>query len=172
MASIRTVIAAVALAIAAAASAGAQDQPPPMGSMMMEGGPHAMMGAGGMGHGMMMGGPGQGMCMAMAGHIDGRLAYIKAELKITEAQEALWKSYAAVARENANAMLGRCNKMMGPGGTAAASLPERLDEHEQLMAAHLDAVRALDKALKPLYAALSDSQKQTADQLFWGPMGM
>jgi LTXXQ motif family protein len=40
------------------------------------------------------------------------------------------------------------------------------------MAAQLDAVRAMDKLLKPLYAALSDSQKQTADQLFWGPMGM
>jgi len=29
-----------------------------------------------------------------------------------------------------------------------------------------------DGSLKPLYAALNDSQKQTADQLFWGPMGM
>jgi hypothetical protein len=30
----------------------------------------------------------------------------------------------------------------------------------------------MDKALKPLYAALSDGQKKPADQLFWGPIGM
>jgi hypothetical protein len=30
----------------------------------------------------------------------------------------------------------------------------------------------MNKALKPLYAALNESQKQAADQLFWGPMGM
>ncbi len=30
----------------------------------------------------------------MAGHIEGRLAYLKAKLSITEAQEPLWKSYA------------------------------------------------------------------------------
>jgi hypothetical protein len=51
-------------------------------------------------------------------------------------------------------------------------LPERLEEHEQLLGSQLDALRAMNKALKPLYAALSDDQKQTADQLFWGPMGM
>ena len=28
------------------------------------------------------------------------------------------------------------------------------------------------KALKPLYAALNESQKQTANQFLWGPMGM
>ena len=40
------------------------------------------------------------------------------------------------------------------------------------MAAQLDALRAMNKALKPLYAALSDDQKKSADQMFWGPMGM
>jgi len=52
------------------------------------------------------------------------------------------------------------------------SLPDRLDQNEQLMAAQLDALRAMNKALKPLYATLSDDQKKAADQLFWGPMGM
>jgi hypothetical protein len=31
------------------------------------------------------------------------------------------------------------------------SLPDRLDQHEQIMAARLEAVRAINKALKPLY---------------------
>ncbi len=122
-----------------------------------------MMGSGGMG---------PAMCAAMASHLDGRLAYIKAELKITEAQEPLWKAYADAARDNANGMVGHCTTMMSPKGAAGLSLPDRLDLHEQFMAAQLDALRAMNKALKPLYAALSDDQKKIADQMFWGPMGM
>lgn len=62
--------------------------------------------------------------------------------------------------------------MIGQRGASTVSLPDRLDQHEQFMVAQLDVVRATNKALKPLYAALSDSQKKVADQLFWGPMGM
>jgi hypothetical protein len=52
------------------------------------------------------------------------------------------------------------------------SLPERLDLREQLMAAHLDAMRASDKALKPLCAAFDDAQKRAADQMLGAHMGM
>ena len=134
-----------------------------------------MMGPRGMGYGgpgswmMGQGGFSQAMCNVMANHIEGRLAYINAELKITEAQGSLWNAYAAAARDNANAMRAHCTTMMNKRG---ANLLDRLDQHEQLMAAQLDAVRAMNKSLKPLYAALSDDQKKTADQLFWGPMGM
>jgi LTXXQ motif family protein len=175
MRSMRMVAAAATLAIAAAmaGTAGAEDQPAQqdLGSMM--GAPHGMMMHGGMGPGMMgWAGSGRAMCGVMAGHIDGRLAYIKAELKITEAQESLWNSYAAAARDNASSMLAHCTTMMSRHGGSAVSLPGRLDQHEQLMTAHLEAVRTMNKALKPLYAALSDSQKHAADELFWGPMGM
>ena len=107
----------------------------------------------------------------MGGHVDSRLAYLKTELKITEAQEPLWQAYVAAARDGANTMLAQCTAMMSERGKDAASLPDRLNQHEAMMAAQLDSVRAMNKALKPLYAALSDSQKETADQLFWGPMG-
>ncbi|HUC52072.1 MAG TPA: Spy/CpxP family protein refolding chaperone [Xanthobacteraceae bacterium] len=173
------VLVAAAMAAAVVGTASAQNQPTQqqqwgwrfMAPGMM--GP-AMMGngAGWMGSWMMAGaGSGQAMCNAMAGHIEGRLGYIKAELKITDAQESLWNAYAAAARDNANTMIARCTTMMSQRGSQV-SLPDRLDENEQLMAAQLDAVRAMNKALKPLYAALNDTQKQAADQLFWGPMGM
>ena len=61
--------------------------------------------------------------------------------------------------------------MMGQG-TSALSLPDRLDLHEQVMTAQLDALRTTNKALTPLYASFDDAQKRTADKLFWGPMGM
>jgi hypothetical protein len=141
-----------------------------MGPWMM--GPHGMMGYGNMGPWMMGGGQGASTCTAMAGHIDGRLAYIKAELKITDAQESLWKSYAGAAREHAQAMTAHCSKMMAQRGTSNLSLTDRLDQHEQFMAAQLEALRTMNKALKPLYAALDATQKRAADELFWGPMGM
>jgi LTXXQ motif family protein len=176
--------AVVALAIAAAivGTAVAQDQPAQQStSPGWTWGPGGMMGHGFMGPGMMgygmgpstmgMGGAAEAMCSAMASHIEGRLAYIKAELKVTDAQDTLWNAYAAAARDNAKTMIARCSSMMGKRDSQV-SLPDRLDQNEQLMAAQLDAMRAMDKALKPLYAALSDGQKKTADQLFWGPMGM
>lgn len=191
MRSVRIFAVAAALVVAGAviAPAGAQDQSPqqsPSAGSMMGNGPRGMMGNGmmgyGMGPGMIGGGMGPGMmgwggsreamCSAMAGHIEGRLAYLKAELKVTQAQEPLWTSYAAAARDNAKTMLAHCTAMMGRRGASTASLPDRLDQREQLMATHLEAIRAMNKALKPLYAALSDSQKQAADQLFSGPMGM
>jgi len=161
----------------AIAQQSAQPQPSPtsqMGPGMMGYGGmgQGMMAYGGMGRWMMGGGSAQAMCNAMTGHTEGRLAYIKAELKITQAQEPLWNAYAAAARKNNNAMLAHCTAMMAQRSSSAASLPDRLDQHEQLMAAQLEAVRAMNKVLKPLYAALSDDQKKNADELFWGHMGM
>ena len=167
------------MATAMIGTAGAQNQPSQDQSFgpMMGGDPGGMMGYRGNNRGMgpwMMGQgrSGRAMCGAMTGHIEGRLAFIKAELKITDAQEPLWNGYAAAARDSAGTMLARCTAMMGQHGTSSLTLPERLDQHEQFMTAQLDALRALNKTLKPLYAALSDSQKQSADQLFLGPMGM
>ena len=179
--------AVVALAIATVmiAAPGAQSQQQgaetsiPGGMMGFSG--RGMMGM--MGPGMMSydgGGPwimrwgasGQVMCNAMASHIEGRLAFLKAELKITEAQEPLWNTYAAASRDSTNTMLARCTTMMGQRNGPTASLLDRLDQNEQLMTVQLDATRAMSKAIRPLYASLSDTQKKSADQLFWGPMGM
>jgi LTXXQ motif family protein len=142
-----------------------------MGSGMM--GSNGMMGHGGMGSWMMGGnGPSARMCGMMTAHIDGRLAYLKTELKITDAQTSLWNAYAEAARDNAQGMSARCTAMMTTTGAAGLSLPDRLDQHEQFMAAQLESIRTMNKALKPLFAGLSDSQKQTANQFFGGPMGM
>jgi hypothetical protein len=188
MKSIRMLAAAAALMSAATmidgAGAAEPAQPGPSGAWMMGnwmtepngtmnyGGP-GMMGYYGMGPAMMgWGGSGEAMCNAMAGHIEGRLAYLKAELKITETQEALWNAYAAAARDNMKSMLAHCTTMMSSRSASALRLPERLDQHEQLMTAQLEALRAMNNALKPLYAAFSEDQKQAADRMFWGPMNM
>src|SRR6516164_2528186 len=66
------------------------------------------------------------------------------------------------------AMMPMMQSMMQPSGT----LPEKLAGREKAMTAHLEALRKLKSAIEPLYAALSDEQKKTADQLMVGPMGI
>jgi hypothetical protein len=131
---------------------------PGMGGMPMMGMMPMMMGEGGMG----------GM---MAGHVEGRLAFLKTELKISDAQLPLWNAVADAIRANVKSM----SAMMAGGmmaGSETATLPDKLALREKMMTAHLDGLRRFKAAVGPLYAALSPEQKKTADQLLMGPMGM
>ena len=131
----------------------------PMGSMpgASGGAPMAMMQ-------MMMGQNGMG------GHVEGRIAFIKAELKITDAQQPLWNTVADAMRANAKGMPGMPNGMPMMG--SATTLPDKLAMHETMMATHLEGLRKLKAAVEPLYAAFNADQKKTADELTIGPMGM
>jgi hypothetical protein len=148
-----------------------QHHPPGMGMGSPGGGMSgsSMPGMGGMP--MMMGQDGmRGMAM-MAEHVEGRLAFLKTELKITDAQLPLWNGVADAIRANAKSM----SAMMSGGmmaGTQRATLPEKLALREKMMTAHLDALRRFKAAVDPLYAALNPEQKKMADQLLMGPMGM
>ena len=108
----------------------------------------------------------------MGRHVEGRLAFLKTELKITPAQEPLWDALAQTLRANGQKMA----ELMPMGGTMGRGevpgLPERLDRQERFLAARLDALRAMQAAVTPLYAAFSEEQKRTADELVGGPMGM
>ncbi len=176
----RALILAAAVAVLAGTAAIAQQSPqqPMMGGQM----PGAMMESGGMGHMMM----GQGMIdqggMPMMGmnpsqHIEGRLAFLKTELKITEAQAAPWNAYADAVRANAKRMGELMDQMMSNGMMMQGqpgmmmSLPDRLNWAEQHMAAHMEMLAAIKEPTLQLYGALSDDQKRLADQLI-GPMGM
>ena len=127
MKSIRMFAAAAVIATAMVGAAGAEDQSSQQdswfGSMMGTWGHRGMMGFGGMGPGMMgWGSSGQAMCSAMAGHIEGRLVFIKAELKITQDQELLWSAYATAARDDASSMLAHCTTMMSQRGVSAVRI--------------------------------------------------
>ena len=131
---------------------------PPAAGMQ---GPGMQGGAGGM----------MGMMRMMAGHVEGRLAFLKTELKITDAQLPLWNAVAEAIRANAKSMSEIMSGGM-MGGSQTAALPEKLALHEKMMTAHLEALRRLKTAVDPLYAALSPEQKKRADELAMGPMGM
>ena len=133
-------------------------QATPMSGMPMGGMPGASRGM-----------PMMGMMQMMAGHVEGRIAFLKTELKITDAQMPVWNAVADAIRAAPKDGSGMpCMPMMQSSDT----LPERLAAREKAMTAHLEALRKLRSAVEPLYVALSDDQKKTADQLMIGPMGM
>jgi hypothetical protein len=159
---------------AAPAPAARADQPARGGMGMMSGMP--MMGGAGMSGGMgMMGGgmhvlaPLFGM-HAMGGveHLEGRLAFLKAELAITPAQEDAWTSFAEAIRGVAKSP-GATSPMMA--GMRAESALERLGAMEAHLAGRLEAVRASRAALERLHPQLSEAQRKTLDALLAPPMG-
>jgi hypothetical protein len=147
--------------------------------------PQAQAGPGMMGPGMMggnltghiaSGGMAAMMSMMMRSgggpeHIEGRLAYIKTELKISDAQTAQWNAFADVVRGNTQSMFEMRNAMMS-GQEGSRSLPDRLALEEKMIAAHLAALKRTEEAVANLYAVLTDDQKKIADGIVVGPMGM
>jgi hypothetical protein len=106
----------------------------------------------------------------MAVNVEGRIASLKTELKITDAQEPQWSRFADALRATAKSMNGMFEQMMSSG--TEATLPARLERHEKMLSAHLNVLKTFKQAVDPRYAVLSDAQKKTVDQLMIGPMGM
>jgi hypothetical protein len=156
-----------------------------MGQGMM-GGPQGMMGGTGMMGGNMpmmnmMRMMGQSVaetgCDGMSGmatidRVEGRIAFLRTELKITDAQTVAWNAFADALRANAKS-LGEVRASMIPqAGAAQQSLTDRLALQERWLAARLEGTRAIKSALTNLVGTLSDDQKKTADELLAPHMGM
>jgi hypothetical protein len=119
---------------------------------------------------MMMGQQG-GMGMGMPfEHVEGRIAFLKAELKITDAQAPQWNAFAETLRSNA--MSHRAAHQRMTTDAAPATWPERIAFQQKMLSTRLDGLKDMEAAVKPLYATLSDEQRKLADQLMSGPMGM
>jgi len=105
----------------------------------------------------------------MAAHVEGRIAFKMAELKITDVQQPRLDAVADAMRANANYMTSmvNCISMM----QSSATLPVTLATCEKAATAHLQALRKLKTAVEPIYAALGDDQKETPDQLMIAPTG-
>lgn len=141
-------------------AAHAQQQTP---EMSRDAGP-VPAGDDGMGHHGMMGG---GMMICRMGeHIEGRLAFLKAELKITDSQTPQWNTFADAFRANAQKTAQHCSMMKEHGGAMKpVPLPERLNMMEQHATQHLEGLRAIKGPAQSLYSALNDEQKKIADQM-------
>lgn len=95
--------------------------------------------------------------------VDGRIAFLKAELKITPAQETQWQQVATAMHENATALDQAITAARQHSGTMDAV--QRLTVREQFAKLRADNDTRLLTAFKPLYASLSPEQQQTANTL-------
>jgi LTXXQ motif family protein len=120
---------------------------------------------------MEMMGPG----MTAIDRIEGRIAFLRAELNITEAQASAWNAFADAMRTNAKKLAEvRASMMPQPdaGQQQAPTVAERLDQQERSLVARLEGTRALKSAVTNLYGTLSEDQKMTANELLEPQMGM
>lgn len=108
---------------------------------------------------------------AMLDRVEGRLAFIKAELQITEPQTAAWNELAEAVRTSARKHNERMKALLA-GKTKADTLSERLAAQEQFLSVRLDEIRQIKGGVDKLYAVLSDDQKKEADTIVLPMMGM
>jgi Spy/CpxP family protein refolding chaperone len=95
--------------------------------------------------------------------VDGRIAFLKAELKITPAQETQWQQVATAMHENANALDHTITTAREQRGTADAV--QRLTLREQFAKVRAENDARMLTAFKSLYASLSPEQQQIANDL-------
>lgn len=112
------------------------------------------------------------MACRMDEHIDGQLAYIKAELKITAAQEPQWNVFAQSFRDDKEKQARTCKAALAQRRSMmSASLPKSMKIMENNLAEKLDSLRSMEASVEALYANLSKAQKKTADEIMKGAPG-
>lgn len=96
----------------------------------------------------------------------GRIAFLRAELGITEAQEEKFENYASSIAENLSHMQGMRENMHSM--MQAESPVDRLNMHVTMMESRLEALKELQEPLEALFTSLTDEQKEKAGQLMLG----
>jgi hypothetical protein len=99
----------------------------------------------------------------MGAMVDGRLAYLKGELGITDAQTKAWDAYAAAVKARVDLMQDMHAKMVETMQKGTAT--ERMDSRIAGMEAMLESLKVLKPATEELYGVLTDEQKKVADDL-------
>jgi len=100
----------------------------------------------------------------MITHSEGFFAFLKAELGITDAQNAVWTAYIAqlkpLIKQRQVAM-----QMTPDAGAKPRNWIERLTDSEAMLSEHLETMKKIRPAATALYATLTPEQKTKADAL-------
>lgn len=113
-----------------------------------------------------------------AAAVEGYLAALKVELKITPDQENAWQAFTGKVKQQADAMIARRAQMKAkfeqskgqprPNMTA----PEQLAQRTERMKQRVAGMETMTVAVKDMYSVLTPEQKTIADrQLARGPFG-
>ena len=93
--------------------------------------------------------------------VEGRLAYAKTLLGITDSEAAAWTAYEDVSRANVQIMRAAQQAMMDAERSGSAI--DRMHAQTVMMQARLDARKALQPATEALYNALTPEQRERAN---------
>lgn len=100
----------------------------------------------------------------LTNRIEGRIAFLKAELGINDAQVAAWNRFAEALRGSRRHLL-EARHILSAGMPAGGDASARLEQYERHVAARLEAIKEARASFAQLYAVLDDQQKGTADEL-------
>lgn len=103
-------------------------------------------------------------------HCEGRIAYLKAELQITDAQTPAWNAFANSMRSGARTMKSAHEEMMKSG--MPTTMPARMGAAHKMMSSRLGMMDRTAPNMKALYTVLSPAQRKSFDEMMPGPMGM
>ncbi len=95
------------------------------------------------------------------------LARLKADLKLSAAQEPAWTAFAAKAGEQARA--AQAQREAQAKTAPPATTPERMAQHLAMLKQHQASLEVMSTAMKGLYDALTPEQRATLDRM--GPGG-
>jgi len=96
--------------------------------------------------------------------VEGRLAYAKTLLGITDSEAAAWKAYEDVSRANVQRLHMARQAMLT--AEQLGSPIDRMQAQTNMMQAQLDARKALQPVTEALYKALTHEQRERADAVF------
>ena len=105
-----------------------------------------------------------------ASHIDGRIAFLQAELHITAEQIPLWNAVADVMRQNDQDMRAARAALHDQSDDDVTAV-DRLATMQKMAASRADGLGKLLAVVKPLYEAMSADQKKNADELLASHFG-
>ncbi|MCB4824877.1 Spy/CpxP family protein refolding chaperone [Roseicella aerolata] len=111
--------------------------------------------------GMSMGAMGGTQAMgSSAARLEGRIAFLRSELRITDAQAAAWDTFANTLRSGRE-HLDAARAALQEGATAVDPMA-RLESHERHLRERAEAMHMTRMAFNTLYAQLDDAQKRVA----------
>ena len=94
--------------------------------------------------------------------IEGRIAFLKAEMQITDKQMADWNALADSLRSGRQHLVDARKLLVMDDKTNSA---DRIEHYERHLAERLEAVKSARTAFTKLYPTLNEAQKQTADTI-------
>jgi Spy/CpxP family protein refolding chaperone len=101
-----------------------------------------------------------------AARVEGHLAALKAELRITPAQEAAWQTFATKARQQAEARIAQRTQRVAHKTAATLTAPEFMAQRTARMKQGLASMETMTAAVTELYGVLTPEQKALADKQF------